>query len=99
MRDEKCKTFQVRDKLLTNDGKIETTLNTSITVNVDPTLMSLDSDAILMTFLIKGKDIRTRARKIGDVSVDAIFDIQIEIPRTQGTTRRVAPETTVTMTK
>lgn len=85
-RSEANRMFRIQDEMLLDNGKVGTSIYTSMNINTDPAEINLDCDVMLIQYLVKGKQVRAIVRIVENVEVDSIFDMQFKMPRKARTT-------------
>lgn len=87
LRDNADKLFQMENNAFTDEGEISASINSMISIHTVPKLWNIDKDAMLLSYLVKGNKMRLQVRRMGDIDVEAIYEMQIAMP-SQATTSR-----------
>lgn len=79
-RDEARRAFNITDKVLTIDGAMGASFDASVSVVTNLEKINLNDNAMLILMLLKEHDIRTKIRMMGDIEIDALYDLKVEMP-------------------
>lgn len=80
LRNDADRLFRFTENIFTGD-EYTATINSSVGIHTIPRLWDIDKDAMLISYLVKGKEARVQVRRMGDVDVDSIFEMRVEMPR------------------
>lgn len=98
-RNDARKVFRVAAEVHDKKKRIGATIDATIKVNANPNRIDLNNEAILISFLVKGREIRTQTSLAGEINIDEFENIEIEMSepsREQEFEPVAGPETVVT---
>lgn len=106
LRDEANQSFQIKDEVRIQEHITGAKFDAMVNVTTDPRYINLDNNAMLVTLLIKRREIRRRIYIMGDIDINSLNNLQVTIPEgmragesastmTQQTTMTDDPETAI----
>lgn len=79
MREKAKKIFRVAEKVFDIHGNEVAFINATISVKVNPTRMRFDKQGIMMLTMMKDDKVKTKTQLLGDIDVDEIINLQLEM--------------------
>lgn len=98
-RDEARKIFRIADEVRASNGRRVATVDATINFKTDPARIDTEKEAVLLAFVIKGREITLEARLLGDIDLAALKNLQLTMPGLSKAKRPVPMAKPTTVTK